>query len=159
MTTFSIEIIVHAGDVEVPEDKVLAHFEKFPNDFEDYGEVEGPVTFHIGDIAIRSEDALSYVLPTLALETMPSVVRDGQGDLTLYTSPANFHFTSNGTTVTMSGNYLTDSYTFAQTDFVTQSLNACRRFLTLSETIWPDAEDACAEIRALLAETEEELAG
>ncbi len=159
MTTFSIEIIMQAGDEEVPEDKVLSHFEKFPDDFEDYGEVEGPVTFHIGDIAIRSEDTLSYVLSTLALETMPGVVHDGQGDLVLYTSPVNFHFTSDGTTVTMSGNYLTDSYTFAQTDFVAQCMDACRRFLTLSETIWPDAEDARAEIRALLAETEEELAG
>ena len=159
MTTFSIEIIVHAGEEEVPEDKVLAHFEKFPDDFEDFGEIEGPVTFHIGDIAIRSEDALSYVLQTLACETMPDVVHDGQGELVLYTSPANFHFTSDGTTVTMTGNYLTESYTFAQADFVAQSMDACRRFLALSETIWPDAEDARADIRARLAETGEELPG
>jgi hypothetical protein len=159
MTTFSIDIIMHAGEEEVHEDQVLAHFESAPGDFGEFGDAAGPVNFVIGGEKLRFEDTVSYLLTTLATETVPDLVAEGQAGLSLYSSPISLKFSSDGTTVTMTSAHLGESYTFAQADFIAQSMDACRRFLTLSETIWPDAEDARADIRALLAETEEELAG
>jgi len=159
MTTFSIDIIMHAGEEEVPENQLLAHFESAPGDFRDFGDADGPVNFIIGADKLRFEDSLSYFLTTLATETVPDLVAEGKAGLSLYSSPISLKFSSDGTTVIMTSPHLSESYTFAQADFVAQSMDACRRFLTLSETIWPGAEDARADIRALLAETEEELAG
>lgn len=70
MSTFEIKIIVCAGDAEISEGQALDHFEKVLADFESYSEIKGPVTFIIGDLLIRAEDAISQILPSIALETV-----------------------------------------------------------------------------------------
>ena len=97
MNTFSIEIIIYAAGQELPEDLVLTHFKKAPDDFAKLSRVEGLVTFAIGETLLPVEDELYYLFETLVGETVCNLVKDGESSLVLLTNPGDLYFTSDGT--------------------------------------------------------------
>lgn len=150
MNTFSVEIIFTVGEKEVSEDKILDYFTNKPEDFDDYYEIEGVLIFVIGSNRIRLEDQLSYLFPTLVLEMLPTLLKNQESELILYSSPANFYFKSDGEIVTMSGNYLPDSFQFPQSEMVTQLVDACYRFLNIADKVWPNHSKTYDSLRKKL---------
>lgn len=150
MHTFSVEVIFTVGEKEVSEDKILDYFTNKPENLDDYYEMEGALLFAIGSNRIRLEDQLSYLFPTLVLEMLPTLLKNQESELILYSSPANFHFKSDGEIVTMSGNYLPDSFQFPQSEMVTQLVDACYRFLNIVEKVWPNHSKTYDSLRKKL---------
>ncbi|MCX7560146.1 hypothetical protein OS190_11255 [Sulfitobacter sp. F26204] len=155
MSTFEIEIRVKDGETQIPEDQIVEYAKGTPDRFESYMHLEGLITFVIGDARLEIEDTLSYVLPTLALEVLSDLVSEGEIKFILNTSPEKFFFKSDGTTVTMTGNYLPETLEFRQDDMISAVLEACRRFLIWAEQIWPNI--GIADDLTMLNEVKAEL--
>lgn len=140
MNDLKIETDITYGDVRFSEDKVMEHFAQSPERFPNYTRLEGIVTFVNGDKRVEMEDSLFYLLPTLAFETVPELTETGQTELELYASPERFTLSSDGTVITMKSLSIPEPLAFTQEALITETLAACRRFLTWSEKIWPDQD-------------------